>query len=101
MKNTGSRAGDEVAELYLTPPATEVSPALELQGFTRVHLAPGEKRHVVFSLDPRALSQVDSRGARAVTPGRYRITVGGAQPSDNGSGATADFTIEGTKELAR
>jgi beta-glucosidase len=32
MKNTGSRAGDEVAELYLTPPATEVSPALELQG---------------------------------------------------------------------
>ncbi len=44
VKNTGSRAGDEVAELYLVPPQTSVSPALALGGFTRIHLAPGETK---------------------------------------------------------
>jgi beta-glucosidase len=99
VKNTGSRAGDEVAQLYLTPPQTNVSPSLALDGFTRVHLAPGETRHVTFRLDPRTLSQVDDNGTRAVTPGSYRIAVGGSQPFVSTNGQTADFTIEGTQEL--
>lgn len=99
LKNTGRLAGDEVAELYLTPPQTSVSPALALDGFTRVHLAPGETRHVSFTLDPRTLSQVDDKGARAVTPGLYRISVGGAQPTETHTAQTAEFTIEGKQEL--
>jgi len=101
VKNTGSVAGDEVAELYLTPPQTPVSPALALGGFSRVHLAPGESRHVRFTLDPRTLSQVDEKGLRSVTPGSYRVVVGGAQPIDTGTAQAAEFTIEGRKELPR
>jgi beta-glucosidase len=99
VKNTGSRAGDEVAELYLIPPRTNVSPALALDGFTRVHLNPGETRHVTFTLDPRTLSQVDSKGVRAVAAGRYRITVGGAQPTTVAGSQSASFVIEGMQEL--
>ncbi len=99
VKNTGALAGDEVAELYLTPPQTSVSPRFALDGFSRVPLAPGETKHVSFTLDSRALSQVDEKGVRAVAPGRYRITLGGAQPVEGQAGQTAEFSIEGTKEL--
>jgi hypothetical protein len=99
VKNTGNRAGDEVAELYLTPPHTNVSPALALDGFTRIHLAPGDTKHITFTLAPRTLSQVDEKGVRAVTPGTYRIAVGGSQPNVGTDGQTANFTIEGTQEL--
>ena len=101
VKNTGGRAGEEVAELYLTPPHTDVSPALALDGFTRVQLAPGETKHVTFTLDPRTLSQVDDKGIRAVTPGSYAIAVGSTQPTKTTNTQTANFTIEGTKEMPR
>jgi beta-glucosidase len=108
VKNTGSRAGDEVAELYLTPPHTDVSPALALAGFTRVHLAPGETRHLRFDLDSRTLSQVDDQGVRAVNAGDYRISLGGSQPAmgaDETAGQgtlktlAASFTIQGSQRL--
>jgi beta-glucosidase len=73
VKNTGLHGGDEVAELYLIPTHTNVSPSLALQGFKRLHIAPGASEHVVFRLDPRLLSQVDSQGNRDVPPGTYRI----------------------------
>ncbi len=99
VKNTGSRAGDEVAELYLTPPQTEVSPRMALVGFSRVHLAPGETKRVTFALDPRTLSQVDVKGIRAVTPGAYTVSVGGSQPAVGAQ--TATFQIDGRMELPR
>ncbi len=99
VTNTGTRAGDEVAELYLIPPQTSVSPSLALDGFTRIHLAPGETKHVSFTLDARTLSQVDEKGVRAVTSGSYRVAIGGAQPSEASSAKTADFTVTGTKDL--
>ncbi len=101
VKNTGNRAGEEVAELYLTSPHTNVSPNIVLDGFTRVSLAPGETKHVTFTLDPRTRSQVDEKGTRAVTPGSYRVTVGGAQPSETTSSQATTFTIEGASELPR
>ncbi len=101
VKNTGKRAGEEVAELYLVPPSTGVSPKLALDGFTRVSLAPGETKHITFTLDPRTLSQVDGKGVRAVTPGSYKIAVGSAQPTETGNTQSANFTIEGTQELPR
>jgi beta-glucosidase len=97
VKNTGSLAGDEVAELYLTPPRTDVSPNLALAGFTRVHLAAGESKRVVFELDPRTLSQVDDKGVRAVRPGTYTIHVGGSQPGPNTP--SVQVNISGTQEL--
>jgi beta-glucosidase len=103
VKNTGSLAGDEVAELYLAPPQTTVSPALALAGFERIHLAAGETRHVTFHLDPRTLSQVDAKGIRAVTAGSYRLSVGGSQPVGDVSSEVKSeaFTITGTQALPR
>jgi beta-glucosidase len=103
VTNAGSLAGDEVAELYLMPPQTAVSPRLALAGFVRQHLNPGESKHVTFLLDARTLSQVDDKGVRAVFPGVYRVSLGGSQPSgDATSGVVSeDFTIAGTQELPR
>ena len=100
VRNTGSLAGDEVAELYLTPPKTDVSATHALKAFERVHLAAGESRHVSFKLSPRQLSEVDAQGKRAVTAGAYSVFVGGRQP-DAQAGKSAEFTINGTQELPR
>jgi beta-glucosidase len=105
LRNTGKRAGDEVAELYLTPPADGnggLSPRIQLEGVQRVHLAPGESRHLSFTLDARQLSEVDAQGNRSVQPGRYTVSVGGAQPGDARSPEAAQrarFSISGTEAL--
>jgi beta-glucosidase len=105
VRNTGREAGDEVAELYLMPPHDGnggLSPNLQLEGFQRFHLAPGQIRHVIFRLDSRQLSEVDANGIRSVQPGSYRLALGGSQPDDPRApepAQTASFTIEGTQEL--
>ncbi|HEY1646971.1 MAG TPA: glycoside hydrolase family 3 C-terminal domain-containing protein [Terracidiphilus sp.] len=103
VENTGVRAGDEVVELYLKPPQTDVSPKLALESFERLHLDAGEKKHVTFHLDPRALSEVDDKGVRAVVPGRYLVFVGGSQPDgDAAQGVRSrEFTVTGTQEIPR
>jgi beta-glucosidase len=101
IKNTGIREGDEVAELYLIPPHSSLSPNLALAGFTRLHIKPGETMHVTFTLDPRILSQVDDKGNRAVVPGSYIVAVGGAQPADGRLVKTAAFSVRGTLALPR
>jgi beta-glucosidase len=98
VKNTGSRPGDEVAQLYLVPPQTAGAPLHTLAGFERVHLLPGQSRHLTYTLDARQLSFVDEKGVRADRPGQYALFIGGSQPAD-GAGATTSFQIEGTYEL--
>ncbi|WP_213807487.1 glycoside hydrolase family 3 C-terminal domain-containing protein [Granulicella sp. dw_53] len=100
VKNTGDRAGDEVAQLYLTPPRTPLAPVYALQGFERIHLLPGATKHVHFTLDARKLSQVDTQGTRAVTDGTYGVSVGGAQPKD-GHSANASVVIHGRQEISQ
>ena len=74
--NTGDIAGDEVAELYLAQPQTEVSPRLVLAGFRRIHLQPGKSAEIDFTLDPRTLSEVDADGKRAIMPGALACSWG-------------------------
>jgi len=100
VRNTGKRAGDEVVELYLTPPASDVSPLRELKAFQRLHLEPGASQQVKFELDPRQLSEVDAAGKRSVQAGSYAIFVGGAQPAP-GTGLSGEFAIEGSAPLPR
>jgi beta-glucosidase len=51
VQNTGSRAGDTVAQLYIHQQAGSASrPVRQLKGFERITLAPGEKKTVHFSL---------------------------------------------------
>jgi len=101
VRNTGSVAGDEVAQLYLIPPQSALSPKQALSGFQRLHLDPGETKHITFKLDPRTLSQVDDKGTRAVTPGEYKLSLGSSQPDGalGSSTISAPFTITGTRQL--
>ena len=80
VSNTGDRAGDDVAELYLTPPAFDGAPRLALRGFQRLTLKPGEHRLISFDLSPRDLSFVTRDGVRQLVPGQYRLSVGSGQP---------------------
>jgi beta-glucosidase len=57
VKNTGTRAGDEVAQLYLTPPTSDQPrPKLMLRGFQRVNLQPGESKTVSFTVPDEKLA---------------------------------------------
>ena len=99
VSNLSGRDGDEVAELYIVPPRTAVSPRIELEGFKRIHLRAGETREVRFTLSPRELSEVDENGNRSVTPGDYQIYIAGNQPESNTPKAT--LHISGTMALPR
>lgn len=78
IKNTGSRAGAEVAQIYVgDPSATVRRPKMELKGFSRVMLAPGEVRHVTATLDKRSLAYWDVKThAWKVDPGKFIVYVG-------------------------
>jgi beta-glucosidase len=101
VKNTGARSGEEVVELYLRQPKAFETPLRVLAGFQRVYLSPGESAHVRFSIDPRSLGQVDRAGNRAIVPGEYQVSLGGAQPAEASSVQTGKFNIIGRTELAK
>jgi beta-glucosidase len=80
VKNTGDRAGSAAPQLYVGMPDPGPGieqPPLQLKGFDRIELEPGERRRVRFALDERSFSywDEDSDGWR-VEPGCYRIVVG-------------------------
>ena len=99
VTNTGTREGDEVAELYLTPPPFEGAPRRALRGFQRVSLKPGEHRSVVFELSPRDLSFVSADGIRQVMPGGYTVSVGSGQPDAATAHQQAIFSVTTTVKL--
>jgi beta-glucosidase len=77
LRNTGTRAGEEVPQLYVRDPvATVARPVLALKGFTRVRLAPGEARTVTLVLDAWELRLLDESGRWTVEPGEYQLLVG-------------------------
>jgi beta-glucosidase len=97
VANVGKMAGDEVVQLYVTDLEASVRvPVRSLAGVTRIHLAPGEKREVSFTLDPRQLAVVDDAGKTVVEPGEFAISVGGKQPGLAGRlDAKTTSTVEG------
>ena len=99
VRNDGSLAGDEVAQLYLSFPQAPGMPIRALRGFNRVNLAPGESKRVHFDLDPRDLSSVTAAGKRVVAAGVYRVMVGGGQPDTGAPGATTTFSVKGSYPL--
>jgi beta-glucosidase len=77
VTNTGSRTGDEVVQLYVRDDVSSVPrPLLELRGFERVTLKPGEKRSVQFRLDPDSLAFWNIDMAYVVEPGTFTIHAG-------------------------
>ena len=99
VTNTGARAGDEVAQVYLDFPKAPGVPNIALRGFARVSLAPGQKRELQFTLDRRDLSSVAPDGTIRVAAGAYKVFVGGGQPSSGLPGSSGEFTISTTSTL--
>jgi beta-glucosidase len=91
VANTGSRAGEEVVQLYVTDvDATVPVPIRTLAGLQRIALAAGERRTVTFMVAPRYLSVIDDAGTRLIEPGAFTVSAGGKQPgfSDIADAAT-------------
>ncbi|MCX6537687.1 MAG: glycoside hydrolase family 3 C-terminal domain-containing protein [Acidobacteria bacterium] len=94
VENTGTRAGEEVVQLYVTDVAATVPvPIRSLQGFERITLKPGEQRTVRFTLAPRQLSLVDKNMQRVIEPGVFEIAVGGKQPGFKGRADAATTQV--------
>jgi beta-glucosidase len=76
VKNVGKRAGDEVVQLYVRYPDSQVTrPILDLRGFARVALEPGESKTVTFELAASQLAYW-GEGGWIVEPGAVEVLVG-------------------------
>jgi beta-glucosidase len=110
VENAGTRAGEEVVQLYVTDEAASVRvPIRSLAGVERVYLKAGERRVIRFMIEPRQLAVITDDGRTVVEPGEFKVTIGGKQP---GFAGTADagttsyveghFSIAGApRELSR
>jgi beta-glucosidase len=77
LKNTGTKDGDEVVQLYIRDMLASVArPVMELKGFQRIRLKSGESKLVSFRITPEMLSMPDINRNRVVEPGEFKIMVG-------------------------
>lgn len=77
LKNTGTRDGEEVAQLYLRDMlATVARPVLELKGFERVKLKAGESKTISFKITPEMLQMLDANLKTVIEPGDFRVMIG-------------------------
>jgi len=76
VTNTGSRAAEEVVQLYVRLQGTSVAqPVRALKGFRRVILAPGETKKVTFDLGPDAFAMWNDRNKFVVEPAKVSIWI--------------------------
>ncbi len=92
VRNSGQRAGAEVAQLYLGAPHASIDrPVKELKGFSRVALAPGESQRVTLMLDQAAMSYFNAgKDDWVAEPGTFEVLVGAS---------SADIRLKGAFEL--
>ncbi|MDF2831644.1 MAG: beta,3-glucosyltransferase [Chryseobacterium indoltheticum] len=77
VKNTGAKAGSEVVQLYIKDLLASVSrPIIELKGFQKVYLKPGESKQITIEVPVKELQFLDSKMKWIVEKGTYRIMVG-------------------------
>jgi beta-glucosidase len=91
VKNTGLRAGTEVAQLYIRALAASAGPrpVRELKGFQKVLLQPGESRDVTFTISGHELGYCDAKGRWIVEPGKFQIWIA----KDSASGEPVNFSL--------
>jgi len=79
VKNTGKRAGTEIAQVYAALPASAGEPPKRLIGWARVELAPGESKLVSIPVDHDRLTIFDEAAdAWKLVPGAYNVMAGGS-----------------------
>ena len=92
VKNAGGRAGDEVVQLYFRDEVSSVTTyELNLCGFERVHLQPGETKTVNFIIPSSALELINREHRRVVEPGVFKVMVGSS---------STDLRLTGQFEVA-
>src|SRR6476660_2654211 len=90
VKNTGTRDGDEVVQLYIHDPVASISqPVRRLRAFERVTLTPGQTKAVSFSLDRNDVGFYDNMGKFVVEPGQIDVYVGDSSKAT----LTQSFTV--------
>jgi beta-glucosidase len=90
ITNTGSRAGDDVAQLYIHESGTSIlQPVRRLDGFQRISLAPGQTQTVTFKLEPANLGFYTNQGQFGVEPGGVDVWVG----DSSAGGLHGQFTV--------
>jgi beta-glucosidase len=88
VRNTGKRAGTEIAQVYAKLPKGTDETYKRLAGWKRVTLAPGESQTVSVAIDPRVLQTFDEANERwNLAPGDYEILVGTSSDNTPLSGA--------------
>jgi len=93
VKNTGSREGAEVVQLYAGFPGSQVErPEKILKGFRKVNLLPGEEKEIEFALPAADLAYYDDSSKNWVTEkSKYKLSVGSSSSKDKLH--TASFEI--------
>ena len=82
VKNTGERAGTEIAQCYVQDVAAKrVRPVKQLQAFSKIQLKPGEAKRVEFKIPKQSLGYYTADMQFVVEPGTFRIFVGGSSAS--------------------
>jgi beta-glucosidase len=90
VRNTGSRAGHEVVQLYVRDlVASRSRPVRQLEAFDKVALDPGEAKTVTLTLEAARLGFHDDAGRYVVEPGAFKLWVGGSSRAD----LEADFEV--------
>jgi len=90
VSNTGSRAGEELVQLYVRLQGTSTAqPVRALKGFQRIALAPGETKKVTFHTEPDAFAIWNDRNQFAVEPAKVTVWIG----PDSASGSDAKLEI--------
>ena len=91
VTNTGSREGDEVAQLYMREDVTSVeTPRRSLEGFSRIHLKPQETKTVSFRIPQEQLAVWNVEREWAVEPGTFTLWAGGSSEAS----LTAKFLLK-------
>ncbi|MEK3834235.1 MULTISPECIES: glycoside hydrolase family 3 C-terminal domain-containing protein [unclassified Paenibacillus] len=98
VKNTGSRAGKEVVQLYVSDVESRViRPLQELKGFGKIELQPGEERSLTITLDKRSFAYYNVQlGDWHVESGRFKISVGS---SSRDIRLSTELEVESTVKL--
>jgi beta-glucosidase len=77
VKNTGSRAGEETAQVYLTLPAGAHEPPRRLVGWSKIALDPEEQKEVKVTVEPQMLSVFNpDKNLWEIVPGEYKVWAG-------------------------
>jgi beta-glucosidase len=82
VRNTGKRAGAEIAQVYVGLPAAAKEPPKRLVAWEKLELAPGESKTVSLAIEPKFLSIFDEeKNDWSLLPGEYKFLVGGSSRS--------------------